>query len=83
MTTKTTTRGATRPVRKYEDERQSAVENYDVIVTFAMRGDKFEQLEAVVQHQNMNGSGAFVSDIIRHAINLHVNEYKRNNGLVF
>ncbi|NJL07399.1 MAG: hypothetical protein HC900_03400 [Methylacidiphilales bacterium] len=78
MATKTTAR----PVRKYEDERQSAVENYDVLVTFAMRADKFEQLEAVVQHQNMSGSGAFVSDIIRHAINLHVNEYKRSNGLV-
>jgi hypothetical protein len=78
MTTKITAR----PIRKYEDERQSAVENYDVLVTFAMRGDKFEQLEAVVQHQNMHGSGAFVSDIIRHAINLHVNHYIKENGLV-
>lgn len=63
-------------VRTYEEECESAVEHYDVRVSFMMRGSEFEQLEAAAAHRRqMTGARVFLSDVIRHAINEYVNHY--------
>lgn len=82
MNTKTTTRDAARSVRKYEEEREGAIENLDVNVSFMMRGPQFEKLEAVVLHMNLHGAGVYASDLLREAIDRHVKRYIKNNGLV-